>query len=476
VLADLLLRARPWGANAFVVTVVALACLGFVRRGLGEGWGNGGPTAGAVVLLAALGLASRDALVLKALDVLTLFMGAGFLAGSRGGLAHLRSTTHDAVRCLGALVHSAIGPVLLATQDIRWRDVAVGRVVAASVSAARGTLLAVPVLAVFTLLLGNADAVFALRLREALDVDLFAVLGHVAVASACGWMATGFLHASLLREEPASVLPSRPAWLAAPAGEVAVALGLVDLLFGAFVWIQVRYLFGGAAFVEATLGLTYSQYARRGFFELVAVAALVLGLLLFAHWLTEPRGRSGLLSVLSLVQVLLVLVMLASAYERMRLYRAEFGLTELRLYTTAFMLWLGVLLAGFLATVPRGRRDSFARFSCASAVAALVALHVADPEARIVEANRRSPHGFDLRYALGLGADAVPALLEAREELGDTDRQVLARCLLALWGDDDGDWRTWSVSLARARRLVRRSAEALRAEAGGAACALPTRP
>ena len=32
---------------------------------------------------------------------------------------------------------------------------------------------------------------------------------------------------------------------------------------------------------------TYAEYARRGFFELVAVAALVLPLLLCAHWLVR---------------------------------------------------------------------------------------------------------------------------------------------------------------------------------------------
>src|SRR4030095_10853837 len=92
----------------------------------------------------------------------------------------------------------------------------------------------------------------------------------------------------------------------------------------------------------------YPAYARRGFFELCAVTALVLPMLLVAHWLLRPESPREALAfaVLAGAQALLVLVMLVSALERMRLYREEYGLNELRFYTTAFMLWLGVLLVG----------------------------------------------------------------------------------------------------------------------------------
>jgi hypothetical protein len=216
------------------------------------------------------------------------------------------------------------------------------------------------------------------------------------------------------------------------------------------------------------VGPTYAQYARTGFFELVTVATLVLLLLLVAHWLLDPRGPEtrGLFAALAGVQVLLVFVMLASAYERMRLYRAEFGLTELRFYTTAFMLWLGILLAGFLATVLRGHRDQFARLVTASALAAVAALHAVDPEAQIVRTNASAPRGFDLCYALRLGADSVPALLEALPTLGNKDRGALADGLLRRWGvPEEPDWRTWNASRSRARRLVREAAPALEAVA-----------
>ena len=50
---------------------------------------------------------------------------------------------------------------------------------------------------------------------------------------------------------------------------VAIVLAALDLLFLVFVLVQFRYLFGGDAVVQVTAGLSYADYARRGFFELV---------------------------------------------------------------------------------------------------------------------------------------------------------------------------------------------------------------
>jgi hypothetical protein len=162
--------------------------------------------------------------------------------------------------------------------------------------------------------------------------------------------------------------------------------------------------------------------------------------------------------------VALVLVMLVSALERMRLYRLEYGLTELRFYTTAFMIWLGALLVWFAVTVLPGRRAAFARGALASAVVAVAALHAVDPERVIVETNRAMPRTFDAEYASGLSADAVPALVEAVQPLEGPVQRRLARTLLTRWASDEPpDWRSWSLARARARSRVLSEEPRLRA-------------
>src|SRR5439155_19156209 len=138
--------------------------------------------------------------------------------------------------------------------------------------------------------------------------------------------------------------------------------GMLDLLFGVFVLLQIPYLFGGAQHVVTRAGVTYAAYARRGFFELVFLSALVLPLLLHSHAMLRNAGRGGELiyRLLGGTQVLLVMVIMASAVLRMRLYQAEYGLTELRFYTTAFMVWLALVFAWLVPTVLCGLRQRFA--------------------------------------------------------------------------------------------------------------------
>ena len=117
------------------------------------------------------------------------------------------------------------------------------------------------------------------------------------------------------------------------------------------------------------------------------------------------------------------------------------------------MAWLGVLLVWFLVTVPRGKRDAFAAGVLVSGFATLVLLHVVDPEDTIVRANASLPRVFDVKYALTLGADAVPALLEAVPRL-DPERRAAAGAGAPdpMVPATEVDWRTFSVSRARAHR------------------------
>ncbi len=445
-LGDGMLRAVPFGLNATVVVVCATAAVLAVQRAEGRGLERWALAAAAV--LAGLGFCWRDSPVLKALD--GLFAGVAIALLASGGL-EAPSLSSYAARVARTSLFAVPGP-LQAMTEVRWGGNPLsGRVV---LGLLRGLFLAAPVVLVFTVLLANADPVFAKGLEELVDVDVAEVLGHVAGTVVLAWVAAGVLWAGF-RGPHGRLLPTRPAWFGLGSIEIGTVLGLVDVLFAAFVWVQFRYLFGGAAWVEGVAGLTYSQYARRGFFELAAVTALSLPLLLAAHWLLGHARTAVRRAVLGLaaLQVTLLLVMLASALERMRAYQEQYGQTELRFYTTAFMLWLGVLLVSFLATVLPGARGAFAHIVLGSAFAALVVLHAVNPDERIVVANRSAPRGFDLEYALTLSADAVPALLRTAPALTVEAQQVMASRLLGVWSRPEGV-RTWSLARDQARREV----------------------
>jgi len=244
---------------------------------------------------------------------------------------------------------------------------------------------------------------------------------------------------------------------------------VLDLLFLAFVAVQFRYLFGGSALVQSEAHLTYAEYARHGFFELVAVTALTLPVLLLADWALGDRGRRAF-RWLAAALLLLLGVVIVSALERMRLYVQHFGLTELRLYATGVILWLAVVSAWFAATVLRGRRHAFAIGALVAGFAATLALNVLSPDAFIARTNVTRPV-VDVSYLANLGDDAVPTLVSRIRSLPAPERVVLARALLAR-NPSSSDWRSWNLSRARAGDAIREH----RAELTVLARALAPRP
>jgi hypothetical protein len=153
--------------------------------------------------------------------------------------------------------------------------------------------------------------------------------------------------------------------------------------------------------------------------------------------------------------VLLLDVMLASALLRMRLYTAEYGLTELRFYTTAFMGWLVLVFGWFAATVLRGRRERFGTGALLAGWLVLAGLNLANPDATIAGVNLdRAAHGrpFDGAYAAGLSADALPVLRRGLAASGSAEACAATRALNDRWRTELQTKDRWTIGLASASR------------------------
>ncbi|HPL28339.1 MAG TPA: DUF4173 domain-containing protein [Anaerolineae bacterium] len=355
----------------------------------------------------------------------------------------------------------------------------------------RGLLLALPVLAVFTCLLSSADLVFGRYVANLLGLRFWQELvGRALVVLLAAWLLAGALAYSLRRGSGDSqggidraldslavaLRPSTPPaedglqrLLAALAGilgfgmvEAAIVLLAVDLLFAAFVGIQFAYLFGGQANVTAQ-GYTYAEYARRGFFELVSVAVLALGLGLGLRWLTrrETPRQSLAFSALSSLLGGLVLVMLASAFQRLRLYELAYGFTETRLSVYVFMVWLGAALAWFVVTLWR-LPNRFAVGALVAALGFLVTLNAINPDAFVARRNLERYYAgaeLDAAYLTRLSDDAVPVLLEAVGRTSGGEQSILERELgtrraLAAAEAAQQGWPAWHLARWRAYTLL----------------------
>jgi hypothetical protein len=309
-------------------------------------------------------------------------------------------------------------------------------------------------LLVFGALFAAADAAFADLLDDLvpevsgadgpLRLLLLAqgLLGALGVAYAAG---------SPVRWDRVSFAPGRAR------GRVEWALPLLVLngLFALFIAVQLTVLFGGYDTVLEETGLSYAEYARQGFWQLLLATLLVLVVIVAAvRW--APRGgpKDGALvrAVLGTLCVL-TLVVVASAVRRMDMYVDAYGWTRLRLSVVAVEAWLGLVLVLIMATGVWGARW-LPRAVAASAALGVLLFGVLSPDALIAERSvqRHEETGqLDLDYVRDLSADAVPAL--------DALPEPLRSCALRSIDEDlrrhaDEPWYATSLGEARARAIL----------------------
>src|SRR5712692_5442968 len=340
-----------------------------------------------------------------------------------------------------------------------------------------GVGLAVPFVIVFALLFSSADAVFARSIENVFDLKRIAEFlsetpGRLFIALAVAWPAAGGLAA--LWRVPRDQATTR-VWSLLAAETATVTLALIAALFAVFVTLQLAYLFGGRDTLDAA-AISYSSYARRGFFELIGAVALVGAVLFGLEHLVRERGRAYRAAALTLLG--LTAVVLASAWYRLDLYQRAYGWTELRFYAICAIAFLGLAVAIFALCVVRGRMSYAVQPLALAAVLVALSANAIGPDAFVARANIArilDPSGlpadasrtFDAEHLVGLGGGAMVELADAFPRLPVSERlqaDVLLRRELSRRDEDRRpDWQGWNLERERERAaLVRARDELLR--------------
>jgi len=309
------------------------------------------------------------------------------------------------------------------------------------------------VLAVFGALLSSADAAFSQVLRDLTPeinagtvfgwIFLFVVGGLTAVAAVYTVSAPVDLSAM---DKPGARLLGLLEW--------ALPIGALVVLFGGFVAVQLTVLFGGQRHVLETAGLSYADYARSGFWQLVAVTLLTLAILAgVTRWANRdrPADRMVLRILLGLLSALTI-VIVVSALFRMYTYQKVYSFTGERIFVMAFELLLGAVFVMILAAGIRWRGAWIPRLTVALGVVMLLSLAVINAEDYAARRNidRYQETGkIDAWYLRALSADATPAL----SELPDVVRRCTLSWIAAELAEPD-PWYAWNLGRVRAREVL----------------------
>ena len=308
-----------------------------------------------------------------------------------------------------------------------------------------GIVVCVPVLAVIVWLLASADPVFRAFTDALFDrlgrLDL-TLLRRLILFPLCGLLLFSLLY-SCLSQGGAALAPNLSA-VRAPV--FAVSLAALTVVYAVFCYIQVRYLFGGIE--TALLQGGYAQYARSGFFQLVAAACITLALVTPPTVLyPAQRGMRALCGAVCLLTV----VITASAFFRMRLYILAHGMTLLRLLTLWAML---MILLALICLLVKCVRPSLrlCPLLCTAALCSWVALNLSCMPLQVARYNVHAYQAgqlitLDADHLSSLSPDAWPAL----ESLGDSpDGSAAADEICRKWEDLTPVWYDWALSWGRA--------------------------
>ena len=329
-------------------------------------------------------------------------------------------------------------------------------------SVIRGIAITLPVVIIFALLLSAADPIFA-AWRDVVDrilsswsflprtIFFFGLLA--IVLGAYGFALAASPSPATDSREP---LAARQ-WLGST--ERLFLLGGTAALFWIFLAVQLSYLFGNLPSIDGS-GMTFAEYARKGFGELTVVASASIALILFGERFGKRDERRGMLRIVTLAVIVAVVLLLASAFKRVLLYEEAYGFTTARLYAQSYMVLVAFALGALGLEVRESLIPSrFFRRTLGAALVLFISLIYWNHESWIAGRNvdRFASTGkLDTVYLTrDLSPNALPALVSGLRTLPEPARTELHRAIVSRYSDprrsEKRTWFEWNLRAAQAR-------------------------
>ncbi|MFZ5988711.1 MAG: DUF4153 domain-containing protein [Bacillota bacterium] len=332
-----------------------------------------------------------------------------------------------------------------------------------------GLLISLPLILVIVMLLASADDVFrhwvGIIPGFFIQINLGDFVSQALIMLVVSTVLFSYLWSLQYNRDEKSISgagnngPFRKVW--DPVIVITILI-VINIIYVLFTLIQFTYLFGSVSNILPP-DVTFSEYARRGFFELVLVTLINLSILLASINLTKREGKviDKTFRLLSSLLVICTLVMLLSAHSRMLLYEWAYGFTYLRVLTHTFMAYIFALL---VTTLVKAWNDgiSLLKWYIVISIMAYLVINYVNIDALIAQRNIeryrsiKENKAIDTYYLTCLSYDAVPFMVEL---LNDKDKDV-ARDIENYLYDAKEDlkskrsWQSFNLSEYRAKSIL----------------------
>lgn len=327
-----------------------------------------------------------------------------------------------------------------------------------------GVVIAIPCLVILIVVLSSADQVFSGGVNNTLAAvqDLFSIQIIVKIV---GGLIVGFYLFGLIYSVYRPY-PDTPYAVYDKRGDlIVINIVLLSILFvyTLFAIVQFRYLF--ASGINLPYGLTYTSYARRGFFELLFLSGVNILIILFLIQLTKKHSGSwaNFTRVLLCYLCVITFILLISSFYRMWLYNMDGGLTRLRFLVLGFLVFeaLGLVFTFIYIVKPK---FNIILVYLSLGLVYYVLLNIVPMDAIIakdqIDRYYATGHG-DLGYVLSLSGDAAPQIARL---LQSDDTHVKANVNYYFKKQNDKkavSWQSFNWSAEKCRLIFKQTTAAL---------------
>ena len=334
----------------------------------------------------------------------------------------------------------------------------------------KALIITVPVAIVVVFLLASADSIFS-NLFSGIGDALDKLIGNESIPETLAriiliimifaYMA-GFMHNIAGRkteENIGEVDKKRKNLDAVTIGMMFIILDIVYLIFCA---IQVVYLFTKAGMPN---GMTYADYARQGFFQLMIVTFINFAILLWVYTKKSDNLNKFQTNFIKSMEVLMEIctqIIIVSAFYRMFLYEQAYGYTYSRLFVY-FILSVEFIFMMFVIAYTLGKKINLVKWGLIIGTTAYMVLNYINVDVVIAKNNidryfANPEEEFDFYYLEShTGTDAIAEI----KRLLDTNDEALARSVKFYLLHEqtnlknDETWLEFNISRVKARNNLK---------------------